>query len=88
MVEQLGLETCSDVLGFEILVRSTFGLFVADLGGDPKFTELYEWAPPKALVDPLSLRSKLKVVDRWNKAKERREKNKGGAARVKGGAGN
>ena len=88
MVEQLGLEQCSDILGFEILVRSTMGLFVADIEHEAKLTELYEWAPPQSFADPLSLRSKLKVVDRWNKAKERRDKQKkkAGAARGKGGA--
>ena len=87
MVEQLGLERCSDILGFEILVRSTMGLFVSDQEGEPLLTEMYEWAPPQSFADPLSLRSKLKVVDRWNKAKNRRDKNrKGGAARGKSGA--
>ena len=88
MMEQFGLDRCSDILGFEILVRSTMGLFMADIEGEVKLTELYEWAPPQSFADPLSLRSKLKVVDRWNKAKERRDKRnkKGGAARGKGGA--
>ena len=42
MVEQLGLDRCSDILGFEILVRSTMGLFMADIEGEVKLTELYE----------------------------------------------
>ena len=67
MVKQFGLEVCSDVLGFEILVRSTYGLFLADIEGEVKLTEMYEWAPPQSFADPLSLRSKLKVVERWNK---------------------
>ena len=88
MVKQFGLEVCSDILGFEILVRSTYGLFLSDIEGEVKLTEMYEWAPPQSFADPLSLRSKLKVVERWNKATERREQKKkgGGAARGKGGA--
>ena len=81
-------KVCSDILGFEILVRSTYGLFLSDIEGEVKLTEMYEWAPPQSFADPLSLRSKLKVVERWNKANDRREQKKkgGGATRGKGGA--
>ena len=40
MVKQFGLEVCSAILGFEILVRSTYGLFLSDIEGEVKLTEM------------------------------------------------